>query len=75
LTTLGHEARERAFAQVDELLAEYSQWPFARRSGGSQGVGANLGQVISDEVNGSKDKELQLEVRAYSSLSQTKTDA
>lgn len=62
LTTLGHEARERAFAQVDELLAEYSQWPFARRSGGSQGVGANLGQVISDEVNGSKDKELQLEV-------------
>ncbi|OAL51947.1 vacuolar protein sorting-associated protein-like protein 74 [Pyrenochaeta sp. DS3sAY3a] len=62
LTTLGHEARERAFAQVDELLAEYSQWPFARRQGGSQGVGANLGQVISDEVNGSKDKELQLEV-------------
>ena len=62
LTTLGHEARERAFAQVDELLAEYSQWPFARRQGGSQGVGANLSQVIADEVNGSKDKELQLEV-------------
>jgi Golgi phosphoprotein 3 len=62
LTTLGHEARERAFAQVDELLAEYSQYPFARRSGGQQGVGANLGSLISDEVNGSKDKELQLEV-------------
>jgi Golgi phosphoprotein 3 len=62
LTTLGHEARERAFAQVDELLAEYSQWPFAKRQGGSQGVGANLGQLITDEVNGSKDKELQLEV-------------
>jgi Golgi phosphoprotein 3 len=64
LTTLGHEARERAFAQVDELLAEYSQWPFARRTGGSSGVGANLGQVITDEVNGAKDKELQLEVVA-----------
>ncbi|CBY02185.1 Vacuolar protein sorting-associated protein 74 [Plenodomus lingam] len=64
LTTLGHEARERAFAQVDELLAEYSQWPFAKRQGGSQGVGANLGQVIADEVNGAKDKELQLEVVA-----------
>jgi len=64
LTTLGHEARERAFAQVDELLAEYSQWPFAKRQGGSQGVGANLGQLITDEVNGSKDKELQLEVVA-----------
>ena len=63
LSTLGHEARERAFAQVDELLAEYSQWPFAKRAGGSQGIGANIGQVITDEVNGAKDKELQLEVR------------
>jgi Golgi phosphoprotein 3 len=63
LATLGHEARERAFAQVDELLAEYSQWPFGKRAGGaSGGVGANLGQVISDEVNNGKDKELQLEV-------------
>ena len=63
LTTLGHEARERAFAQVDELLAEYSQWPFGRRAGGGQAaVGANLDQVIRDEVNGAKDKELQLEV-------------
>ncbi len=62
LATLGHEARERAFAQVDELLAEYSQWPFGKRAGGSQGIGANLGQVITDEVNKSKDKELQLEV-------------
>lgn len=63
LATLGHEARERAFAQVDELLAEYSQWPFGKRVGGGQGIGANLGQVIGEEVNGSKDKELQLEVR------------
>jgi len=70
LSTLGHEARERAFAQVDELLAEYSQWPFARRAGGSGGVGANLGQVINDEINNAKDKELQFEVRmeTYSSL-------
>lgn len=67
LTTLGHEARERAFAQVDELLAEYSQWPFARRAGGSGGVGANLGQVINDEVNNIKDKELQLEVSSITS--------
>ena len=65
LTTLGHEARERAFAQVDELLAEYSQWPFARRAGGSQGVGANLGQLINDEINTGKDKELQMEVSLH----------
>jgi Golgi phosphoprotein 3 len=64
LTTLGHDARERAFAQVDELLQEYSQWPFARRPGGSGAIGANLSQVISEEVNNNKDKELQLEVVA-----------
>src|ERR1700749_2854694 len=68
LATLGHEARERAFAQVDELLAEYSQWPFARRTGGSQGVGANLSQEVNNEVNNNKDKELQLEVSRYSCL-------
>jgi Golgi phosphoprotein 3 len=63
LATLGHEARERAFAQVDELLAEYSQWPFGKRTAGtSAGVGANLGQVITEEVEKGKDKELQLEV-------------
>ncbi|RJE24566.1 hypothetical protein PHISCL_03097 [Aspergillus sclerotialis] len=62
LVTMSHEARERAFAQVDELLAEYSQWPFARRAGSSQAIGANLAQAINDEVIRNKDKELQLEV-------------
>ena len=62
LATLGHETRERAFAQVDELLAEYSQWPFGKRTGGGQGIGQNLNQVTSEEVNRNKDRELQLEV-------------
>lgn len=65
LVTMSHESRERAFAQVDELLAEYSQWPFGRRAGGGQGIGANLTQAINDEVNQAKDRELQLEVRYY----------
>jgi golgi phosphoprotein 3 len=47
LSTLGHEARERAFTQTDELLAEYSQWPFGRKVG-STGIGANMSQIISD---------------------------
>ncbi|KAJ5736927.1 Golgi phosphoprotein 3-domain-containing protein [Penicillium malachiteum] len=63
LVTMSHESRERAFAQVDELLAEYSQWPFARRPGGSQAIGANLAQAINDEVN-KQDRELQLEIVA-----------
>ena len=63
LVTLTHEARERAFAQVDELLAEYSQFPFGRRAGGAgAAIGANLEQVTREEVNGAKEKELQLEV-------------
>ncbi|KAJ5122612.1 Golgi phospho-protein 3-domain-containing protein [Penicillium atrosanguineum] len=64
LVTMSHEARERAFAQVDELLAEYSQYPFARRAGGSQAIGANLAQAINDEANKNKDRELQLEIVA-----------
>ncbi|MCJ1399298.1 Vacuolar protein sorting-associated protein 74 [Xylographa trunciseda] len=64
LSTLGHESRERAFAQVDELLAEYSQFPFGRRAGGGQGIGANLGSKVAEEVTNAKDKDLQLEVVA-----------
>ena len=67
LATLGHESRERAFAQVDELLAEYSQWPFGRRAGSSQGIGANLAQVVGEEVSKNKDRELQLEVSLFTS--------
>ncbi|RPA83602.1 Golgi phospho protein 3 [Ascobolus immersus RN42] len=63
LSTLGHEARERAFAHVDELLAEYSQWPFGKRNT-SSGVGQNLGQATQEEVDNAKDKELQLEIVA-----------
>lgn len=62
LTTMGHENRERAFGIVDELLSEFSQWPFAKRNMGS-GVAQNLGSVIAQELGDMKDKELQLEVR------------
>ncbi|EJT75837.1 vacuolar protein sorting-associated protein 74 [Gaeumannomyces tritici R3-111a-1] len=61
LSTLGHEARERAFAQTDELLAEYSQWPFGKKA---TAIGANIPQVIQEEISKGKDKELQLEVVA-----------
>ncbi|KKA28528.1 hypothetical protein TD95_004745 [Thielaviopsis punctulata] len=63
LSNLGHEARERAFVQTDDMLADYSQWPFGRKAV-NNGVAANLPQVIADEVNANKDRELQLEVVA-----------
>jgi Golgi phosphoprotein 3 len=62
LSSLGHEARERAFAQVDEMLAEYSQWPFGKRAGGQAAMGANLDAVIREEIGGSQERELQMEV-------------
>lgn len=47
LSTLGHEAREKAFNQTDELLADYSQWPFGRKATGND-IGENLPQVIAE---------------------------
>lgn len=64
LSSLSHEARERSFAQVDEYLAEYSQYPFGKRAGASQGIGSNLGQAVTDELNQSGDRELQMEVKS-----------
>ncbi|KAK4463343.1 Golgi phosphoprotein 3-domain-containing protein [Cladorrhinum samala] len=63
LSTLGHEAREKAFNQTDELLADYSNWPFGRTAVRNE-IGENLPGVIAEEVNKAKDKELQLEVVA-----------
>lgn len=65
LSSLGHDARDRAFGRVDELLGDYSQWPFAASLGSSTGgVGVNLAQEVLDELNSNKDKELQIEVVA-----------
>jgi Golgi phosphoprotein 3 len=62
LTTLQPEARERSYAQVDYLLKCYSRWPFQRNAEGNTGIGANLFQVINEEVGGATDRELQLQV-------------
>jgi len=63
LTTLQPEARERAYAQTDYLLKCYSRWPFAKAAEGNTGIGANLYQVISEEVTKGGDKDLNLQVR------------
>lgn len=44
LVHLGYDAREAAFAKCDELLAEYSQWPFgAIRAPGGGGIAVGSG--------------------------------
>jgi Golgi phosphoprotein 3 len=44
------------------MLAEYSQWPFGKRVGGQAAMGANLDAVIREEIGGSQERELQMEV-------------
>lgn len=44
LVHLGYDSREAAFAKCDELLAEFSQWPFgAVRASGPTGAGIGAG--------------------------------
>jgi Golgi phosphoprotein 3 len=57
LSGLGHDSRERAFQRVDAMLGEYSSFPF--RAGGE-----GIGNMIRDEVDNNRDKELQLEIVA-----------
>ncbi|KZZ96941.1 vacuolar protein sorting-associated protein [Ascosphaera apis ARSEF 7405] len=64
LVSMSHEARERAFTQVDDLLTEYSQWPFQKRPTSSQGIGLNIAGMVAEEIEGAKDRELQMEVVA-----------
>ena len=62
LSSLSHEARERAFAQVDEFLVEYSQWPFGKRAAGARAIGAKVEGVGREEVEEGKERELGVEV-------------
>ena len=68
LTSLQPEARERSYAQVDYLLKCYSRWPFVKNSEGNTGIGANMWQLINDEVAASSDRDLHLQVCIQLSL-------
>ncbi|GAA6033915.1 hypothetical protein JCM8097_000401 [Rhodosporidiobolus ruineniae] len=55
LVHLGYDAREAAFAKCDELLAEFSQWPFGALpppgGSGSKGIGAGGSQAGVENAN------------------------
>ncbi|EPX74863.1 phosphoprotein 3 family protein [Schizosaccharomyces octosporus yFS286] len=62
LLVLDFERRDRALAQVDELLSEFSQWPFLIHP---SNIGANLGEAVGQELEPlSEDQMLSIEVVA-----------
>lgn len=63
LTNLSYDARDQAFGRADELMNDYSEWPFIAKSGGGLGgAGANLTAEVAEELSKHTDKALQLEI-------------
>jgi Golgi phosphoprotein 3 len=63
LVSLGYDQRDRAFARADELLAQFSQFPF-EQANSTLNLGINLNQEVNDEIERNPGFELQLEVVA-----------
>ncbi|KAI3404414.2 hypothetical protein KGF56_002811 [Candida oxycetoniae] len=64
LMSLNYDKRDQAFARADELLADYSEYPFNLSHQSPLGVGLNLGQQVSAEIEESSASKLQLELVA-----------
>lgn len=63
LATLGYDQRDRAFARADELLSQFSVYPFEPATG-SLGLGINLATEVNEELERNPQFDLQLEVVA-----------
>lgn len=63
LVTLGYDQRDRAFSRADELLSQFSKYPFEVKSS-SLGLGINFVQEVNDELEKNPGFQLQLEVIA-----------
>lgn len=65
LLSLNYDKRDQAFARADELLNDFSEFPFSLKQAQSPlGLGLNLGQEISNEIDNCSSSELQLELIA-----------
>ncbi|GEQ71154.1 hypothetical protein JCM33374_g4835 [Metschnikowia sp. JCM 33374] len=61
LMVLNYDTRDQAFARADELLNDYSEFPFGTKGSSSQlGLGRNLAEEISKETESSSDLTLEL---------------
>ncbi|CAI5756835.1 unnamed protein product [Candida verbasci] len=64
LLSLNYDKRDQAFARADELLTDFSEYPFNLNHQSPLGLGLNLGQEISNEIENSSLTDLQLELIA-----------
>lgn len=65
LLSLNYDKRDHAFARADELLNDYSEYPFNTGTRQSVlGVGINLSREVSTEIEECASGELQLELIA-----------
>ncbi|ODV68704.1 vacuolar protein sorting-associated protein 74 [Hyphopichia burtonii NRRL Y-1933] len=65
LMSLNYDKRDQAFARADELLSDFSVFPFNfKQSQSPLGLGLNLGQEVNNEVEQCAASELQLELIA-----------
>lgn len=61
LSSLDYEKRDRAFSRADEILAQFSQFPFALDKQTETGISVNLNKEVQEEVVSNQDASLQLE--------------
>ncbi|KAK6204322.1 vacuolar protein sorting-associated protein 74 [Scheffersomyces amazonensis] len=64
LLSLNYDKRDQAFARADELLNDYSEFPFNLSNQSPLGIGLNLGQEVTQEIEKNSSGELQLELIA-----------
>lgn len=65
LISLNYDKRDQAFARADEILNDYSEFPFNTKSASSPlGLGLNLSSEVTQEIEKSSASDLQLELIA-----------
>lgn len=64
LTSLDYEKRDRALSRADEILEQYTQYPFDLDKATESGLSINLNKEVKEELSQNKDCPLQLEVVA-----------
>ncbi|SCU79852.1 LADA_0B03576g1_1 [Lachancea dasiensis] len=64
LSSLEYEKRDRAFGRADEILAQFSQYPFSLDKPTETGISVNLNNEAQEEIASNPNADLQLEVVA-----------